>query len=118
MGLPTLVLVLFGAVWILAAQTAQARCIDAARVGARAAARGEPDAVVTRWAAALAPPGARVGVVREARTVRVDVRVDLRAGGSLAAILPPTAIDETVVAPVEGPAGSTSNAGDAGVDDG
>jgi hypothetical protein len=100
-GLPTLVLVLLAAVWILSATSAQAKCVDAARVGARAAARGEPDPVVRRWAAAVAPPGASVTVSRAAGTVRVEVRLRLRPAGALTELLPGVVISQSVTGPAE-----------------
>ncbi|WP_329383401.1 pilus assembly protein [Streptomyces sp. NBC_01351] len=59
-------LVLFAAllVWALMAAAAQIRCVDAARAGARAAARSEPAGVVVAAAEAAAPSGARVELER------------------------------------------------------
>ncbi|WP_053656321.1 TadE family type IV pilus minor pilin [Streptomyces sp. MMG1121] len=60
-------------VWGLLAVAAQIQCVDAARTGARAAARQDPaDAVVTLTREA-APRGARVTVEREGDQVRVTV---------------------------------------------
>ncbi|MGV9755390.1 MULTISPECIES: TadE family type IV pilus minor pilin [Streptomyces] len=60
-------------VWGLLLVAAQIECVDAARAGARAAARQDPaDAVVTVTREA-APPGARVTVAREGDRVRVTV---------------------------------------------
>ncbi|GAA3091472.1 hypothetical protein GCM10020254_40600 [Streptomyces goshikiensis] len=52
-------LVLFAAllVWALMAAAAQIRCVDAARAGARAAARSEPGDTAVAAAKAAAPPG-------------------------------------------------------------
>ncbi|MET8947570.1 TadE family type IV pilus minor pilin [Streptomyces sp. NPDC004542] len=71
--LPVLVAFTMALVWGLLVVAAQLRCVDAARTGARAAARQDaPDAVaaVTREAA---PHGATVTVAREADQVRVTV---------------------------------------------
>ncbi|MEU2894951.1 TadE family type IV pilus minor pilin [Streptomyces sp. NPDC088106] len=73
MVLPVLVMFATALVWGLLVVAAQIQCVDAARTGARAAARQDaPDAVVgvTREAA---PPGARITVSREAEQVRVVV---------------------------------------------
>jgi hypothetical protein len=75
MVIPVLVLVTAALIWGLMAAAAQVRCVDAARAGARAAARSEtPDTVrwVTREAA---PAGARVSVVRTGDLIRVRVTV-------------------------------------------
>ncbi|GAB3307758.1 TadE family type IV pilus minor pilin [Epidermidibacterium keratini] len=52
----------------------QLRCIDAAREAARAAARGESDAVVQQIAAEVAPDGATVTISGGDDTVTVVVR--------------------------------------------
>ncbi|WP_323178310.1 TadE family type IV pilus minor pilin [Streptomyces sp. NBC_00620] len=71
--LPALVLVAMSLVWALLAASAQIQCQDAARAGARAAARQDPpDAVLTTTRRA-APRGARVEVSREGDLVRVTV---------------------------------------------
>nr|WP_240468177.1 TadE family type IV pilus minor pilin [Streptomyces dangxiongensis] len=60
-------------VWGLLVVAAQIQCVDAARTGARAAARQDPaDGVVTVTREA-APRGARVTVTREGERVRVTV---------------------------------------------
>ncbi|MDQ1286576.1 MAG: hypothetical protein QG622_141 [Actinomycetota bacterium] len=51
----------------------QIRCVDAARAGARAAARGESITQVRGIAGALAPPGAIVGLVRAGGLVQVAI---------------------------------------------
>ncbi|WP_406366782.1 TadE family type IV pilus minor pilin [Streptomyces sp. NBC_01546] len=68
-------LVLFAAllVWALMAAAAQIRCVDAARAGARAAARSEPAEVAVAAARAAAPSGARVELEREGDLWRVRV---------------------------------------------
>ncbi|MFD5627114.1 TadE family type IV pilus minor pilin [Streptomyces sp. NPDC127072] len=71
--LPALVLVAMALVWALLAASAQIQCQDAARAGARAAARQDPpDAVLTTTRSA-APRGARIQVSREGDMVRVTV---------------------------------------------
>lgn len=72
-ALPGLALLLAMAVWAVSAAGAQIRCTDAARLGARAAARGEPVAWVRAVAGRAAPAGARVTVGRDATVTRVDV---------------------------------------------
>ncbi|MFF2025794.1 TadE family type IV pilus minor pilin [Streptomyces sp. NPDC058171] len=71
--LPVLVVFTVGLVWALLAAAAQIQCVDAARAGARAAARQDPDAVVLAAVHRAAPSGARVTVRREGGLVRVEV---------------------------------------------
>jgi Flp pilus assembly protein TadG len=71
--LPVLLLVLAGAVAAVVVVGAQLRCVDAAREGARAAARGEDTSVVTAMAGRAAPDGAVVSVGGGEEDVRVTV---------------------------------------------
>ncbi|NED82705.1 pilus assembly protein TadE, partial [Streptomyces sp. SID11233] len=59
MAIPVLVVFTLALVWALMAASAQIRCVDAARAGARAAARSEPEARVRGAALSAAP--ARAG---------------------------------------------------------
>jgi len=91
MVLPVLALLLAVALWSIAVAAAQLRCIDAARDGARAVARGESDAVATEVARAAAPDGAQVDVRREGDRVVVVVSARVGVGrGPLATIPAPT----------------------------
>ncbi|MBU6531005.1 pilus assembly protein [Streptomyces sp. A108] len=71
--LPVLVAFAMALVWGLLVMAAQIQCVDAARTGARAAARQDPDDAVLAVAREAAPGGARVTVGREAELVRVVV---------------------------------------------
>lgn len=84
-ALPALVLLAAMLIWAVLAAAAQIRCVDAARVGARAAARGEADPAAL--ARSAAPPGADVRVAVDADTVRVTVDAPCPAPGQLAALL-------------------------------
>jgi len=91
MVLPVLALLLAIALWSIAVAAAQLRCIDAARDGARAVARGESDAVATEVARAAAPDGAQVAVRHDGDRVVVVVTARVGVGsGPLAAIPAPT----------------------------
>ncbi|MFE9428936.1 TadE family type IV pilus minor pilin [Kitasatospora sp. NPDC006697] len=79
--LPVLVMLMLLLVWGVLVAAAQLRCIDAAGLAARAAARGERDAA-TR-ARAVAPAGAAVDVVESGDTVRVLVEADCPGLGAL-----------------------------------
>ena len=80
-GLPALMLLMLAGLTGVAAVTTQGRCVDAAREGAIAAARGEAGATA---AARVAPDGARVGVETGGETVTVTVEASVRVlGGGL-----------------------------------
>ena len=81
--LPVLLLVLAGAVAAVTAVGGQLRCVDAAREAARAAARGEPVAVVEAVVARAAPDGATSTVSRGAEDVAVTVTVTIAPVGAL-----------------------------------
>jgi Flp pilus assembly protein TadG len=81
--LPVLLFVLACAVAVVTVLGAQLRCVDAAREGARAAARGEPDAVVDRLVDQLAPDGAVARVTGAGDAVRVTVTVRVTPAGAL-----------------------------------
>ncbi|MFE6065935.1 TadE family type IV pilus minor pilin [Streptomyces sp. NPDC056525] len=71
--LPVLALFTVTLLWALAAAAAQIRCVDAARAGARVAARAEPVASAESAARAAAPEGARIAVTRSGELWRVTV---------------------------------------------
>jgi len=73
--LPVLLLVLAGAVAAVTVVGAHLRCVDAAREGARAAARGEDVAAVRAIAGQAAPQGA----VTDVSTVGDEIRVTVTA---------------------------------------
>ncbi|MFI9723651.1 TadE family type IV pilus minor pilin [Streptomyces sp. NPDC052396] len=84
LALPTLVLVCMALIWGLMAACTQIRCVDAARAGARAAARSEPSAVAVAAARSAAPAGAGITVSREGDLVRVRVQARTAGPGPLA----------------------------------
>lgn len=73
MVLPVLVAFTMALVWSLLLVVARIQCVDAARTGARAAARQDPAAAVVRVTRDAAPRGARVTVGRSGDQVRVTV---------------------------------------------
>ncbi|MEU6424652.1 TadE family type IV pilus minor pilin [Microbispora sp. NPDC046973] len=77
-ALPALVLVLTASLWVVTIVGAQLRCVDAARAGARAAARGEAAEEVSAAVLRLAPKGATVSVRVGADTTRVEVVATVR----------------------------------------
>jgi Flp pilus assembly protein TadG len=80
-ALPALAVVLALSVWAVSAVTAQLRCVDAARVAARALARGESSARSAAVAREAAPEGAAISVDRSADLVTVEVRSVSRLPG-------------------------------------
>lgn len=72
-ALPSLVLVLALSLAALDLGIAQVRCVDAARIGARLLARGEPTRPVMEEVRGAAPRGARIEVVRADGRVTVSV---------------------------------------------
>ncbi|WP_399087698.1 TadE family type IV pilus minor pilin [Streptomyces sp. BBFR2] len=83
--MPVLVAVVAALIWGLIAACARIECVDAARAGARMAARSEPHGAVLRAARGVAPEGARVTVDREGDLVRVRVAAELPGIGRLTA---------------------------------
>ena len=71
--LPVLVMFTMALVWGLLVVAAQIECVDAARTGARAAARQDPADSVVEVAREAAPRGASVTVRREGDQVHVVV---------------------------------------------
>lgn len=85
--IPSLVLLTAMLMWGVLAAAAQIRCIDAARAGARAAARAEPAAAAISAAKDAAPAGARVEVRRDGDLIRVVVAAQTPGPGRLAELL-------------------------------
>jgi len=104
--LPVLLVVLAAAVFVLACVAAELKCVDAARSAARAAARGEPAATVTRTAERLAPADARVALSRRGgrggpASVEVVVQAGVRPFGRALRGLPSVRVRARAVAAVE-----------------
>ncbi|WP_308249815.1 TadE family type IV pilus minor pilin [Sphaerisporangium fuscum] len=98
-ALPSLALLLGAALWAVAAVQAQLECVDAARAGARAAARGESLDAVRLAARRAAPPGSAVSVVHEAELSRVTVSSSIRPSWGFA--LPPVQVGASAASPNE-----------------
>ena len=85
--LPVLVALMAVLVWGVLVGAAQIRCVDAAREGARAAARGDPPGQVLAAARAAAPQGAVVAVSEHGADVRVVVSARSNGPGTLGGLL-------------------------------
>ncbi|MFH9870356.1 TadE family type IV pilus minor pilin [Streptomyces lydicus] len=81
--MPVLVALVGALIWGLMAVCARIECVDAARAGARAAARSEPRPAVLAAVRGAAPRGARIALAREGDLVRVRVEADLPGLGQL-----------------------------------
>lgn len=116
LAMPAIVLMLALVTGIGRVVVAQVQCVDAARAGARAAARNEPPSVVVATATAVAPRGARTSIAGGAATVTVVVRTRVAWWGVGFA---PITVEGRAVADVEPTAtvGSTGGrAADGGAD--
>ncbi|MFH8616862.1 TadE family type IV pilus minor pilin [Streptomyces sp. NPDC017979] len=82
-AIPALVALTAALMWGLMSVATHIRCVDAAYVGARAAARSEPRATVLALARATAPAKARVTVVRAGDFWRVRVEAEAPGPGGL-----------------------------------
>ncbi|MBK5305508.1 MAG: pilus assembly protein TadE [Frankiaceae bacterium] len=100
--LPVLVVVLLAAAWVLSCIAAQLRCVDAARVGARAAARGDAPAAVEAATARVAPADAEIALTRDGDEVTVLVRAVVRPFGAALARLPGMPVAGRATAVTEG----------------
>jgi Flp pilus assembly protein TadG len=103
--LPVLLVVLAAAVAAVVVVGSQLRCVDAAREGARSAARGDTLAVVTELAGRAAPDGARTTMTGTGDTVTVTVTATVQPLGPLPFRLQVHASASAIVEPgAEGPA--------------
>jgi hypothetical protein len=100
--LPALAVLIVFALWSVAAVTAQLRCVDAARIAARAVARGDSTDGSLAAARAAAPAGARVVISRSGDLVEVDVALTARLPGPWSGRLPGLALSGRAVAAAEG----------------
>src|SRR5687768_360723 len=99
--LPVLLVVLMAAIWVLACVGAQLRCVDAARVAARAAARGDAPPTVHEAARRVAPAGATISVTRSGDEVTVRAEAVVRPFGTALSRLPGTKVVAQATAVVE-----------------
>ncbi|MFE9813551.1 TadE family type IV pilus minor pilin [Streptomyces sp. NPDC005773] len=95
MAIPVIVIFVLALLWALMAASGQIRCVDAARAGARAAARSEPEAQVREAALSAAPERARVEVERAGQLWRVTVAAPAPGPGPLAVTLSAEAVAAT-----------------------
>lgn len=99
--LPAVAFVLAVALNAIAIGIDQVRVVDAARMSARSASRGDDAAVVRAVALRAAPDGAQVAMQRSADLV--EVRVSAQPPGPLGWLAGGHRLSASVVAPVEQP---------------
>ena len=101
LGIPLLVALTAGLVWMLALGAAQVRVIDASREAARAVARGDDLASAESLALRIAPDDARVRIEVGDSQVLVTTRARVTGPGGLLASLPGVTVSSEAVALVE-----------------
>jgi Flp pilus assembly protein TadG len=101
LGIPLLVALTAGLVWMLALGAAQVRVVDASREAARAVARGDDVASAETVARRIAPEGARVSIEVGGGQVVVTTSARVRGPGGLLASLPGATLTADAVALVE-----------------
>ncbi|WP_083733751.1 TadE family type IV pilus minor pilin [Actinomadura sp. CNU-125] len=109
LALPALVLITAIVLWGMTAVSTRLTCNDAARTGARAAARGESLAAVRELVVKALPEGATVKVTRDEAIVHVDVSVPVEPPA--AANLPALVVQAHATAATEPGATGTDAAG-------
>ena len=100
LGIPLLVSLTIGLVWLLTVGAAQVRMVDAARETARAAARGEPDPVSIARGRQVAP-GAEVSVSDRDGRVVATARDRVPPPGGLFGFLPSVPVHAQAVTVAE-----------------
>lgn len=101
LGIPLLLALTVGLVWMLAVGAAQVRVIDASREAARAVARGDTAAAAEAVALRIAPVGARVRIVSTDGQVSVTTSARVAAPGGLLGALPGVTVSEEAVSVLE-----------------
>jgi hypothetical protein len=101
LGIPLLVALTAGLVWMLAVGAAQVRVIDASREAARAVARGDDVGSAQGVAVRIAPEGSRVQVEAGGPEVVVTTTVRVTGPGGLLGSLPGVTVTARAVAVVE-----------------
>lgn len=101
LGLPLLLALTAGLVWLLSIGAAQVQVIDASREAARALARGDDQSSAVSVARRIAPDGARVRVRRQGETLTVITSARVRGPGGLFEALPGVTLTSEAVALTE-----------------
>jgi len=102
LGLPVLMAVTIGLVWLLSVGAAQVRTVDAARETARAVARGDDQGAAVAVGERVAPDGVTVSVIATDGRVVVHAAGHVPGPGGLFAFLPGADVSAEAVAVAEG----------------
>lgn len=101
LGLPLLLAITVGMVWLLSVAAAQVQIVDASREAARALARGDDESASLQVARRIAPAGARVTVRRDAGHVVVTTRARVKGPGGLFRGFPAVVLESEATALAE-----------------
>jgi len=101
LGLPILVAVTVGLVWLLSVGAAQVRTVDAAREAARAVARGDDPGAAVAVGERVAPDGVRVAVLSGEGRVVARAAGHVPGPGGLFSFLPGADVSAEAVAVAE-----------------
>ena len=101
LGLPILVAVTIGLVWLLSVGAAQVRTVDAAREAARAVARGDDPGAAVAVGERVAPEGVRVTVLSGEGRVVARAAGHVPGPGGLFSFLPGADVSAEAVAVAE-----------------
>lgn len=103
LGLPLLLAVTVGLVWLLAVGAGQVRVVDGAREAARGLARGDAEQEAFDRARTVAGEGSRVSAAYAEREVTVTVTRSIEGPGGMFGFLPEVRLEAVAVAAVEAP---------------
>jgi Flp pilus assembly protein TadG len=101
--LPTLAIVLVIGIWLQSAVALRAQCLDAARAGARAAARGDADPTIRAQLATTLPRGAAVAISHAGDLVTVSVATQVESPAGIASLVGSPRVTASATGTVEGP---------------
>lgn len=101
LGLPLLLAVTIGLVWLMSVAAGQVRAVDGAREAARALARGDPEPVAFERARRVAGEGSQVTASYGGGEVTVTVRRSVAGPGGLFDVLPQARLSAVAVAAAE-----------------
>jgi len=101
MGLPLLLAITVGLVWLLAVGAAQVRAVDAARETARAVARGDDEAAALAVGQRVVPDGGQVRIELSGDHVVVTASGRVDGPGGLFGFLPGVTVHAEAVALAE-----------------
>jgi Flp pilus assembly protein TadG len=103
LGLPLVLALTVGLVWVLAVASAQIRVVDAAREAARSIARGDDESSARSVALRIAPAGASLDVATRDGQVTVTSRAEVEGPGGLFDFMPGVTVTSQAVAVMEEP---------------